>query len=217
MIEVMIAMTLLVTALSTAIGMLYSLNTGRRGASEEAVVQAIAQTLCEKVQGAAWDTLGKDVPSFADRNAWSWHRRATAQYAYPSGMNGFMSENNSDPTKDLKTLGLITSSTGVADIHVYLEYFKSLMLDHYNTLLSTVPNPRIAWGVECGNPITGARPSNATDINDSNVWLPEAVTGPASLDLSILPFRVVVARILISWTSVAGGTRWFELDVTRRQ
>ena len=108
----------------------------------------------------------------------------------------------------------LQASNGGPDVHVYLEYYQWGMLDHYNTLLASVSNPRTAWARECGNPATAARPSNPADLNDTaNVWLPEDAN---VLDLSTVD-PAVVMRILISWTSVAGGTRWFEMVVTRRK
>jgi len=215
MIEVMVAVAILATALSIMLGTIYTMHQSRAAIDEEIKVQAIAQNLVERMQGARWDDLGKDVPGYTGHNAWSWHRRATRQLAIsPTMINGPMQDDAASDYDDLTKLGLLTERSGVPGLRVYLEYYQMKVMDVVATRMTDSPTlePRKVWVALVGDPVQGTAPTDASNT-DTQVYLPEAL---GTLNLSGLEPAVIV-RVLVSWNSSVGGTRWHEIVVARRR
>lgn len=216
--EVMIAIAILATALSIVGGTMYTMQQGRTAMDEEIKVQAIAQVMTERLQGARWDDLGKDVSTYVGRNAWSWHRRATKQLVYAPTMDPTitppMQEKAARKVDDLIEQGIITDPSGVRNLKVYLEYYQMKLTESLNTRLVNDPtlDPRQVWMETVGDPIRGIPPSGP-DKDDNGIFLQE---DPTVLNLSLLD-PAVVMRVLISWESCLGGTRWHEVIIARRR
>jgi prepilin-type N-terminal cleavage/methylation domain-containing protein len=218
MLEVMISIAIMASALAMVGGLMFTLHQGRSMIDEEIKVQAIAQIITERLQGARWDDLGRDIADYPNRNSWSWHRRATKQLAIVPSMNPLvtppMQEKAARAVDDLVKCGILTEPSGVRNLKVYLEYYQMKLIDQMSISMAAVPtpDPRRVWAAAVGDPMQGLSPSDANK-RDLNIFLPE---DPSVLDLSALA-PAVVMRVLISWESVVGGTRWHEVVIARRK
>jgi type II secretory pathway pseudopilin PulG len=216
MLEVMIAVAILASALSMVGGVMYTLHQGRAAVDEEVKVQAIAQIMTERLQGARWDDLGRDLDSVPGRNAWSWHRRATRQVAYSDTMVvPPLQEKAAAATNDLIQQGILTEPSGVRELKVYVEYYQMKIVESVADLLSQSTNrdPQQIWKAAVGDPVYGTSPSESTIMGDRDIFLPE---DPDVLNLGATD-PAIVMRVLISWESAVGGTRWHEVVIARRK
>lgn len=217
--EVVIAIAILATALSAAGGIIYTMHISRSALQEEVKVQALAQSIIERLQGAQWDGLGKTGAP------WSWHRRATRQLVYAQ-VGVPMEENAALPENDLVALGIVPEYTdasgavikgsGVRGLRVYLEYYQIKLVDTLAAAMKANPtmNPRNVWLNEVGNPTLPVPESpKGAGANDSAIFLTE---DPAVFDLSKLD-PAVIMRVVIRWESSDGGIRWHEVMVARRK
>ncbi len=217
MLEIMIAVAILATALSIMLGTIFTMHQARAAIDEEIKVQAIAQSLVERLQGARWDDLGKDVATYPGRNAWSWHRRATKQLAYSPTMDPAtppMTDFAVRDVDDLTKLGIISEPSGVKGLQVYLEYYQMNLTDLLATRLKDDPtrDPRMAWIALVGDQAAGTAPTDVSN-NDRNIYLPEL---PTVLNLSPMD-PAVILRVLVRWESSVGGIRWHEIVLARRK
>jgi prepilin-type N-terminal cleavage/methylation domain-containing protein len=229
LLEVMIAIAILASALSVAIGTIFTLHQGRAALEEELKAQAIAQIMVERLQGASWDSLGKHMDAIPGHNAWSWHRRATRQLVFTPTMDPTvtppMREKASRPEDDLIALGILSSPSGVKNLNVYLEYYQMRLVERVNELMAAADraedteevkakrrNPGLIWREAVGDPIQGKAPT-ADLSTDDKIYLPE---DPNVLNLSTVKSAVLM-RVLISWESAVGGIRWHEVVVSRRK
>jgi prepilin-type N-terminal cleavage/methylation domain-containing protein len=219
MLEVMISVAIMSTALAMVGGLMYTLHQGRSAIDEEIKVQAIAHIITERLQGSQWDDLGRDIADYPNRNSWSWHRRATKQLAILPSMDPTvtppMQDNAPRAVDDLVKSGILSEPSGVRELKVYLEYYQMKLIDQMSITMSAVPtpDPRKVWTAAVGDPIQGLSPSDANK-NDLEIFLPE---DPTRIDLSVLA-PAVVMRVLISWESAVGGTtRWHEVVIARRK
>lgn len=218
MLEIMIAVAILATALSIMMGTIFTMHQSRASIDEEIKVQAIAQNLVERLQGARWDDLGKDISTYPGRNAWSWHRRATKQLAHSPTMDPAITPPMRDfatrDEDDLTKLGLLTEPSGVPGLEVYLEYYQMKVIDTVAARLEADPklDPRQAWTALVGDPSQGTSPTDINNI-DREIYLPEP---PTVLDLSSLD-PAVIMRVLVRWEPSIGGTRWHEIVIARRR
>lgn len=216
MLEVMIAVAILASALSMVGGVMYTMHQGRAAVDEEIKVQAIAQIMTERLQGAKWDDLGRYIEDAPGKNAWSWHRRATKQSAYADSIkNPPMQERAAIETNDLLKLGILREPSGVPELKIYLEYYQMKVVESVAKIMTATPtlDPRRVWMTAVGDPVRGTSPTEATIKDDLEVFLPEDAT---ALNLgSVDP--AIVMRVLISWKSAAGGTRWHEVVIARRK
>lgn len=209
MLEVMIAVAILASALATMIGTLYTLHQSRATIDEDIKVQAIAQSMVERLQGSLWDDLGKDNPTIPGRNEWSWHRRATKQLAYsPTMVNAPMTD------KELIETGIISQQSGIPGLQVYLEYYQTKVMDTLANTLSINPkaDPRKVWKDLVGDPETGASPTG-TSSKDAEIYLPEQMS---MINLGKLDPSVIM-RVLVRWEPTIGGVRWHEVVIARRR
>jgi type II secretory pathway pseudopilin PulG len=216
MLEVMIAVAILASALSMVGGVMYTMHQGRAAVDEEIKVQAIAQIMTERLQGAKWDDLGRYVKDAPGKSAWSWHRRATVQSAYAGGIkNPPLQENAAKEENDLIKLGILREPSGVPELKIYLEYYQMKLVESVANILTTTPtlDPRKVWMTAVGDPVRGTSPTETTIKNDKEIFLPESAT---ELSLGGVD-PAIVMRVLISWKSAVGGTRWHEVVIARRK
>lgn len=217
--EVMIAVAILATALAAAGGAMYTMHISRASLDEEVKVQGLAQAMAERLQGADWDSLGKTA------HPWSWHRRATRQLVHDS-IGAPMDEITTNKANNLVDLGIVPTRTdekgnqirglGVRGLQVYLEYYQIRLIDTLAAAMAADPtaDPRQIWLKEVGNPtlLVPTSPAGA-GANDSAIFLTE---DPADFDLSKID-PAVIMRVIIRWESSDGGTRWHEVMVARRK
>ena len=216
MLEVMIAVAILASALSMVGGVMYTMHQGRAAVDEEIKVQAIAQIMTERLQGARWDDLGRKLVDAPGQNAWSWHRRATTQTAYADTMVvPPMQEKAAAETNDLVKLGILSEPSGVSGLKIYVEYYQMKLVESVANLLAANSklDPRKVWMAAVGDPVRAKSPTEPTIKDDREIFLPE---DPSVLNLSAMD-PAVVMRVLISWESAVGGTRWHEVVIARRK
>jgi type II secretory pathway pseudopilin PulG len=213
--EVMIAVAILASALSMVGGVLYTMHQARAAIDEEIKVQAIAQVMTERLQGARWDDLGRDLADVPGRNAWSWHRRATKQVAYSDTMVvPPLQEQAAAETNDLVKLGILSEPSGVPGLQIYLEYYQMELVEKIAERLAATPSvdPRKVWTEAVGDPVRGTSPSDSNK-DSKRIFLPEK---PTEVNFATMD-PAVVMRVLISWQSAVGGTRWHEVVIARRK
>lgn len=120
LIEVMISITILTTAMSAVIGSVYTLHNAAQLAAENRRAREIAQVLIERIQGANFDDLGRDP--------WSWHRRemrenaddATVQDDHP-----YVDELGESSEKEFKHRPLVDDIDASAHIYRFLEEYNA--------------------------------------------------------------------------------------------
>lgn len=213
MLEIMIAVAILATALSIMLGTIFTMHQSRASLDEEIKVQAIAQTLVERLQGARWEDLGRDISTYPARNAWSWHRRATKQLVHAAAADFPRPLRDQAAIKehDLIATGVLNELSGIPGLQVYLEYYQMAVMDQVSQSLRDNPklDPRRVWTNLVGNPQAGTGPISS----DASIYLPE---DPTVFDLSALE-PAVIMRVLVRWQPSIGGVRWHELVVARRK
>ena len=219
LVEVMISIAMLATILAAVISGSYTLRRSQQASTEQTQVRELSDLVAERIMGASWDWIGRDRPDEETetqiingvatlvtitndyrRGAWSWHRRKKPLSA--SALPPLSEDPQAAPENHLQTVGLIKQPTGIRDLKLYVEYYTSDLL---GTVFSTsgVNGPFTEWEKQA-SAATGA---------DLSYILPEE---PASFDLS-KERRALVVRLLITWTSSAGGERQHQLVFARRK
>jgi hypothetical protein len=226
MIEVMVAIAILATVFSVLAGNIYTLSTARTAAKESAIVQEILRGMAERVQGANFSTLGQNNPNVSNLGAWSWHRRLTARPPSAAVGNPPMTDEIPtvtppatatatnvlpfvnclvairDGTGQLISPGLLQERSGVRDLRVFLEYYREAVLVDE---LATAAQPQQTWRNICtsAGPYAG---QNSLIFADDN-----------TMDAAESDAAAVLIRVVVTWTSQAGGTQTRELTIARRQ
>ncbi len=135
----MIAVAILGFALITMLGNIGTLNGAHQFNQETAKAQEIAQILAERIHGAKFSLLGTiDHP-------WSWQRRTDAPAAHPpltetdltTGLAAYPVVYAGAPTyvhnlrvlpvpatPSARGIGLVREATGLANLRVFLEYYR---------------------------------------------------------------------------------------------
>ncbi len=219
LIEVMISVAVLATILGAVVSGSYSIRRSQQATTEQTQVRELTDLLAERIMGASWDWIGRDRPNQDTetqiingvatlvtvtndyrRGAWSWHRRKKPLSATP--LPPLSEDPLAAPENHLQQVGLIKQPTGIRDLKVYVEYYTSDLL---NTVFAVAGSegPFNEW----------EKQSTAATGADLSYILPE---DPASFDLS-RERRALVVRLLVSWTSSAGGERQHQLVFARRK
>jgi len=210
LLEVMIALAVLAVIMSAVAASMSGLDSMARMSRERAQAQQVARALAERVLGGTWDTLGKDVGTLANRNAWSWHRREQALAANPAPP---LNEVSSDPLNRLDELrdgggnlispGLVATRTGLRDIAVHLEYYRmDLMTD-----LAVASDPQAVWAT-AASAAPGAQALHVFDHSNAH-------------GMDLRPERdAVLVRVLVLWTPAGadvGARQRHEVIFARRK
>ncbi len=242
--EVMIAVAVMATALSALVSTIFTLNVAHQGNKETAKAQEIAQLLIERVQGGSWHALGRQMSSQSDLNAWSWHRRDGAGVTEPV------------PLSELDTAVVNMDITvGTADDY-HLAINNPLMLDpNPLTLPATGFDLARAQAIRAANGLAANRPlrglglwTGASGLRNLRVYLEyydmsvcaDALSGdwqcnsrtdwatrranptfvlardPAVIDLTEVR-NAVVFRVLLRWDSISGAPRTHDVLFARRR
>jgi type II secretory pathway pseudopilin PulG len=236
LIEVMIAIALLATIMTMLCGNLFTLSQAKILGQENAKVQALAQILVERIQGADFSTLGQYDPNQTNLNAWSWHRRVTPLPGETAPLNPPMTETIPSATFTIPwtpqgalpfanclldivdtagnhvSPGLLHQPTSLYNLSVYLEYYRMTALTQDVNLSA---NPQAEWANICSgtvNPATYIYPESRGASGDPTPIIDMTVdpSGVPSLNSAII-------RVYITWTSQVGGSMHSELVVARRQ
>lgn len=189
LLEVMIALAILATVLASIAGGIVSLTSAKRSASEETAVSDLMRMWTERIMGGDWEWLGRDRSEDPLSGAWSWQRPETdaplAKGEFPPLQEGVK---NSKNDAAIQVLG--TEKSGLADLHLYLEYYQPIALEL------------------CFTPIDGAA-ARSTWADTRNAY---RLIPPIDLRKQI---DAVVVRLSATWTSLNGGTRRRELVFAR--
>ena len=189
LLEVMIALAILATVLASIAGGIVSLTSAKRYASEESAVSNVMRMWTERIMGGDWEWLGRDRSEDPLRGAWSWQRPENdgplAKGEFPPLQEG---AKNLKYDAAIQVLG--TEKSGLADLHLYLEYYQPIALEL------------------CFTPIDGAA-ARSTWAETRNAY---RLIPPIDLRKQI---NGVVVRLLATWTSLNGGTRRRELVFAR--
>jgi prepilin-type N-terminal cleavage/methylation domain-containing protein len=221
--EVMISVAVLATVLTAVISSSFTLRQIQRSAQEQSQVEELANHLAERILGANWDWLGRDRPDDLDagieyqRGAWSWHRRATGRLASQTPVNPPLTETAAVTTNsNLIGVGLLAQPSGIDDLKVYLEYYRSTVLDAVFSARTAAIAPTAS--APSGAASAPNAPSEewaklmTTATNDDHI-MPES---PTEMDLST-ETRALVVRVIVTWNSHSGGGRRYELVFARRK
>jgi prepilin-type N-terminal cleavage/methylation domain-containing protein len=189
LLEVMISLAILATVLSSIGAGIFSLTSAKRSATEETAVSDLMRMWSERIMGGDWEWLGRNRSEDPLNGAWSWQRPETnvplAKGDFPPLREG-VKESNNDAA--IQVLG--TEHSGLADLHLYLEYYQPIALEL------------------CFTPIDGAA-ARSTWADTRNAY---RLMPPIDLRKQI---DAVVVRLSATWSSANGGTRRRELVFAR--
>jgi hypothetical protein len=210
----MIAMAVLAVVMAAVISGLYSLDIAHRSNREMAKVREVAQVMSERIMGASWGNLGRKL-TIPGSNGWSWHRRATPRAGPTAAVylplaekptTADLGETDTD-SRDLQRLGILGEPSGVADLRVYVEYYNDQIVFNVGQRMATAGTQlHQAWNAEMGDARNVTPPAGLTALPENH----------DIFDLGTVD-RAIVVRILVSWSSCAGGTRWHEILLARRK
>ena len=189
LLEVMIALAILAMVLASIGGGIASLTSAKRSASEDTAVSDLMRMWSERIIGGDWEWLGRNRSEDPLNGAWSWQRPETdaplAKGEYPP-----LQEGVKEPKNDAAIQVLGTEKSGLADLHLYLEYYQPIALEL------------------CFTPVDGAAARTMwADTRNAYRLIP-----PIDLRKQI---DAVVVRLSATWTSLNGGTRRRELVFAR--
>lgn len=141
LVEVMIAVAVLAVGMFGVLSMIPTLSSARTLAVEMVIARQIADTLAERIQGAAWRELGgaRTTPGTFNTNSWSLPRYRSSV----SPLNPPMTEDDADPNHNLITNGIVVQRTGVPNLKVYVEYYTGLIMN--DPVASKRATDRSSW------------------------------------------------------------------------
>lgn len=234
MVEVMIAVAIMATALSALVSTVYTLNQAHQGNKETAKAQEIAQVLIERLQGASWHALGRRMSTQSDLNAWSWHRRDGAAATEPRPL-----AETDNVVVDMTTYHLAINNPLTLDPNLTATGFD----------LARAQAIRAANGLAANRPLRGLGLwGGASALGNLNVYVEyydmavctDALSGdwqcnsrtdwatrranpgfvlerdPMLVDLTEVR-NAVVFRVLLRWDSISGAPRTHEVAFARRR
>lgn len=219
LVEVMISIAMLATILAAVISGSYTLRQSQQATTEQTQVRELTDLVAERIMGANWDWIGRDRPDEETetrivngvatlvtitndyrRGAWSWHRRRKPLSA--TALPPLSEDPAVAAEHHLQKVGLIRQPTGIRNLKLYVEYYTSDLLTQVFTA-SGVNGPFDEW----------EKQSSAATGADLSYILSE---DPETFDLS-KERRALVVRLLVTWTSSAGGERQHQLVFARRK
>ena len=127
LIELIICVAILVTAMMLLFSQILPLSNWQRITRERGVAMTVAQGMAERLQGAAWHRLG------TRSDPWSWHRRETP---HPTQGNPPLTEDDLDPDHNLVDAGLLSGPSGLDNLRVFVEYYDMEIMDSSSSLSS---------------------------------------------------------------------------------
>lgn len=189
LLEVMISLAILATVLSSIGAGIFSLTSAKRSATEETAVSDLMRMWSERIMGGDWEWLGRNRSDDPLNGAWSWQRPETD---VPLAKGDFppLREGVKEPNNDAAIQVLGTEHSGLADLHLYLEYYQPIALEL------------------CFTPIDGAA-ARSTWADTRNAY---RLMPPIDLRKQI---DAVVVRLSAKWSSANGETRRRELVFAR--
>ena len=197
LIEVMIAVAVLAIGMFGVLSMIPTLAQARTLAVEMVIARQIADSVAERIQGAAWRDLGGTKVTAGSYNIESW---SLPRYRSPAplDLNPPMTEDAPDPNNNLLANGLVSQRTGVPDLKVYLEYYTGLIMNGPD--LSKRATDRKSW-YNAISGITGQTNRMITFTNNGDA-------ANAS----------VIVRIIVTWKEQNGTpVNTHEIFTSRKQ
>jgi hypothetical protein len=201
LVEVVISIGILGTALAVLVGNVFSLNVNHRTQQEVVVVSDTVKQMVERLQGVSWSLIG------ADDQPWTWLRVGPVSPADPvpanvddplvtTGPGAFvppMTESATDPDHNLLSdqVALLAQPSGVRDLRIWLEYRRMSLVEN----VAAMPNWTAAM----------ADVENLIDVRN------RAEFDPTEFD------DALVIRVVARWTAAGGGERQYELSFSRRR
>jgi prepilin-type N-terminal cleavage/methylation domain-containing protein len=197
-VEVMISLAVLATVMAATASSMFTLRQVQRSSREHAQVEQLAHTLADRILGASWDWIGRETsdPTDDSHGAWSWHRRQS-----PTAVVQPLTETATVPTDNLMAIHLLNAPSGIANLKVYVEYYRIDAL-----------TAAFAWSLNRGadnNPAAAWERARADNRN----WYAE----PPQLGLGQTADDSLTVRIAITWDGVEAAGRSFELVFARRK
>ena len=217
LIEVIVSVAILATAISALLGNIYALNMRNQQNIETTRVRDICHQFAERLQGVNWNQIG------ADTLPWTWARigPVDANVHDPDGEpdeasdipGGFqeynlpLHENAADIEDELLSstvtdangvttvYGLIDEPSGVEDLRIWLEYRR--MADF------TGANTPEAWRTAMADPDTLVDVQSRESIGRG--------FDPTNYN------EALIVRIVARWTSITGDRRHYEVTFSRRR
>ena len=229
LLEVMISVAVLATVLMAVMSSSYSLRQVQRSTKEQSQVEELTANLAERIMGANWDWIGRERPDETvngttisyKKGAWSWHRReqrwetkSSARVLIAPGPvnNPLREEPLSGQTTlaeddDLVKVGLLKEKTGIENLRVFVEYYRSSLLeDVFNATTGQAPSDK--WRQYAPAGIS----DETVQVFDDNIY-PQ--------DENVMNLRndakAIIVRIVVTWKGTAGGERRHELVFARRK
>jgi prepilin-type N-terminal cleavage/methylation domain-containing protein len=224
LIEVMVAIALLTIAMSGLIGAIANLSHWDRAERDVSQVQLLAQVMAERIQGGTWANLGQTI------EPWSWHRREVPRPGRPAPVVPPLTETDttamvingqSVQVNNLVALGILAAPTGLRNLKVYLEYYRSdavsaaggEMVLRPATTYDGTAHPALIF------------PWRASTATDADMGFPENPDAAAAdhINLAIDPLTgtqnndAVIVRIAVQWEVEPGDIRTHQVLVARRQ
>jgi type II secretory pathway pseudopilin PulG len=229
LLEVMISVAVLATVLTAVMSSSYTLRQVQRSAKEQSQVEELTANLAERIMGANWDWIGRDRPDETvngttisyKKGAWSWHRReqrwkgssSAREILTPGPVNNPLREEPMSgqttlaEDDDLVKVGLLKEKTGIENLSVFVEYYRSSLLEAvFNATTGEAPANKWRQYAPAGI-------SDETEqVIDDNIY-PQ--------DENVMNLRneakAIIVRIVVTWKSTVGGDRRHELVFARRK
>jgi prepilin-type N-terminal cleavage/methylation domain-containing protein len=215
LIEIMISIAVLATIMAALTSSMFTMSQIRRANKEQNQVAELTRLLAERIMGANWDWIGRDRPDEGtvqyQHGAWSWHRPHYIAQPIP------LTESDGDPVhtigfdprasgdtgsvNDLQALKLVDGPTGIANLKIYVEYYRASVFDDLFT----------ASGGTAPFDLWKARTDGATATS--------LYAFPSQLGLfGLARDEALIVRVLMTWDSVLGGPHApYELVFMRRK
>jgi type II secretory pathway pseudopilin PulG len=229
LLEVMISVAVLATVLMAVMSSSYTLRQVQRSAKEQSQVEELTANLGERIMGANWDWIGRERPDETvngttisyKKGAWSWHRReqrwksqSSARVLITPGPvnNPLREEPLSGQTTlaaddDLVKVGLLEEKTGIENLSVFVEYYRSSLLEAvFNATTGEAPSDK--W-----------RQYAPAGISDETEQVTDDKIYPQDENVMNLrnDAKAIIVRIVVTWKSTIGGERRHELVFARRK
>ncbi|MDA3959256.1 MAG: type II secretion system protein [Planctomycetota bacterium] len=197
LIEVIISIAILSTALMALVGNIFTLNTAQKRNLETQRVQEIASNLAERLQGVQWKNLGQDG------YPWTFLRRGPVQRHEQDPAAGIgkppMTEDAADDANNLLSadIGLLAERSGLEDLRVWVEYRRM-------SSLTGVFNP-ILWNKQLADTSNEVDPGSLISFDHRTFdeallvriiirWQPSDVPGPLTGPMPFRHYEISLAR-----------------------
>lgn len=185
LIEVMLALTILASAMTVMVGSFITSNHSRELAHDQVLAQEVGRSVLMRLQGAPTLQLGNPI------NGWGIARHEDAGDTPLSDAPGTAAND------DLITLGLRTTSSNLIDLEVFIEYYRGT-----NSPDPSTGNPALQLGVFDSFAV-GVDPSASYSSYSDPVWRQaRRLAGGISPTNQVPTNTSVVIRVIVRWNQI---------------